>query len=86
MLKSFFLNESGFVAPWTALSYSWVVGILAGAATLLGAVTPAMAERKCSDTCNGWTWTLDCGWDFIGDCEIECTDMGSYCECTSSCS
>ncbi len=86
MVKSFFINESGFVAPWTTLSYSWIVGILAGAATLFGAVSPALAERICSDDCRGVKFTLDCGWDFIGDCEIECRDNGSYCECAGSCS
>ena len=86
MVKSFFLNESGFVAPWTALSWSWIVGMLAGASALFGTVSPALAERICSDDCKGVKFTLDCGPHFIGDCEIECIDRGTYCECTSSCS
>ncbi len=75
MLKSFFLNESGFVAPWTALSWSWISGILVGAATLLGAVTPALADVKCSKTCCGSYWIVTChGYD---DCGIECGDCSN---------
>ncbi len=71
MLKSFFLNESGFVAPWTALSWSWIVGVLAGAATLFGIASPALAEN-CSGSCAGipltWTCPEECGGI---DCTIE---------------
>ncbi len=72
MLKSFFLNESGFVAPWTALSGSWIAGILVGAATLFGAISPALADVKCSKACCGSYWILTCqGYD---NCGIECGD------------
>lgn len=69
MFKSFFLNESGFVAPWTALSWSWVAGILAGAATLFGTVAPALAE-DCNGSCAGVPLTWDCADDCGG---IKCT-------------
>ena len=84
MLQSFFLNESGFVAPWTALSWSWIVGILAGTATLLGAVTPALADVTCKDDCWGIKMTLVCaGFD---SCTYECTVSGNTCTCDGECS
>jgi hypothetical protein len=81
MVKSFLINESGFIAPWTALSWSWVAGILAGAATLFGTVSSALAET-CEETCRGLVYTVDC---VDRDCEIECIDNGTYCECFGSC-
>lgn len=83
MLKSFFLNESGFVAPWTALSYSWIVGVLAGAATLLGTVTPALALTCWADCCSGTT-TIHCP-EGSTICEIHCIDWGSVCEIFANC-
>lgn len=84
MVKSFFLNESGFVAPWTALSGSWIAGILVGATTLFGFVSPALADAVCSDDCWGIEITLVCeGFD---DCEFNCAEFGNVCICVGDCS
>ncbi len=75
MVKSFFLNESGFVAPWTALSGSWIAGILVGATTLFGVVGPAFAGG-CVVKCNGWEVTIDCG-EGLNCTEVDCSVEGS---------
>ena len=79
MVKSFFLDESGFVAPWTALSWSWVVGILAGATTLFGTVSPILANNTCTTVCCGVEVEFTCP----EDCTIKC-DSGA-CKVTGGC-
>ena len=86
MVKSFFLNESGFVAPWTAFSGSWIVGVLAGAATLLGTVTPALADITCWIDCCGSRHTLHCTGDEVTICAISCLEWGSVCHINFDCS
>lgn len=84
MVKSFLFNESGFVAPWTALSGSWISGILIGTATLFGAVSSVLAEPVCDDYCWNIQIVLDCeGYD---SCELSCSESGNICECYGECS
>ena len=85
MLKSFFFNESGFVAPWTALSYSWVVGVLVGVATLFGTVSSALANATCYSSCWGVLIKFVCVGDFT-DCDANCAESGSNCYCYVECS
>ena len=84
MVKSFFLNESGFVAPWTALSYSWIVGVLAGAATLFGTVSPALADATCYDNC--WDIDIEFICEGFDECEFNCAEFGNVCLCIGDCS
>ena len=86
MLKSFFLNENGFVAPWTGLSGSWIVGVLAGAATLFGTVSPALADATCYSSCWGIPIKFICVGDDFTDCDATCDEEGSYCYCDVECS
>ena len=82
MVKSFFLNESGFVAPWTALSWSWISGILVGAATLFGTVSPAIAHHIiCSKFCCGVNVVLVCE-----GCSIWCYQVDGWCYTFGECS
>ena len=82
MLKSFFINESGFVAPWTGLSWSWVAGIIVGAFSLLKPVITVYAQDdNCITEQCYWLGTITCccddGWDPVITCEYF-----AECECT----
>ena len=84
MVKSFFLNESGFVAPWTALSWSWVVGIMSGAFSLLTPVITVYAsyfETCITETC-WYGESVECCCDEPWVPVIECGYYTYTCECT----
>ena len=83
MLKSFFLNESGFVAPWTALSWSWVAGIIVGAFSLLTPVITAYAAfENCDTDICWWGQKVECCCDEDYNPTIECGWFRYTCECS----
>lgn len=82
MLKSFFINESGFVAPRTGLSYSWIAGIIVGAFSLLKPVITVYAQG--GDTCiteHCWGDEITCCCDDDWEPVITCAYFAE-CECT----
>jgi hypothetical protein len=52
-IATFFTSETGAVRQSTSLPLAWAAGVLAGAATLLGATAAGAVERCGTITCGG---------------------------------